>query len=55
MAHPIWNIELIPSRRVIANLIGEPAHILEYYSIARQRSNFLATIIPLGPATFLDA
>ncbi|KAF7816355.1 coronatine-insensitive protein 1 [Senna tora] len=64
MARPFWNIELIPSRRVIANnqvqvegvVIDEhPAHILAYYSLAGQRSDFPDTVKPLDAATFHDA
>ncbi|XP_028795986.1 coronatine-insensitive protein 1-like isoform X1 [Neltuma alba] len=62
MARPFWNIELIPSRRVgVHNHAGElvsvehPAHILAYYSLAGQRSDFPDTVIPLDPAAFVDA
>ncbi|KAK9283508.1 hypothetical protein L1049_011754 [Liquidambar formosana] len=54
MARPYWNIELIPARRVVVNeLAGEhvvaehPAHILAYYSLAGQRTDFPETVIPL--------
>ncbi|KAI4299450.1 hypothetical protein L6164_032911 [Bauhinia variegata] len=55
MSRPFWNIELIPSRRVAAHyheledpvMIEHPAHILAYYSLAGQRSDFPNTVIPL--------
>lgn len=54
MARPFWNIELIPARRVVAADQGEepvvvehPAHILAYYSLAGQRTDFPASVIPL--------
>ncbi|KAL5568924.1 hypothetical protein UlMin_025499 [Ulmus minor] len=56
MARPFWNIELIPARRVVvANQLGDnvvlehPAHILAYYSLAGQRTDFPDTVIPLEP------
>lgn len=57
MARPFWNIELIPARRVIANdgnngeaVVSEhPAHILAYYSLAGQRTDFPDTVRPLDP------
>lgn len=56
MVRPFWNIELIPSRRVlVADPHGEyvaiehPAHILAYYSLAGQRTDFPDTVIPLDP------
>ncbi|XP_004503230.1 coronatine-insensitive protein 1 [Cicer arietinum] len=63
MARPFWNIELIPSRQVaISNNMGEPlvvvehpAHILAYYSLAGQRSDFPDTVVPLNPATYVNA
>ncbi|KAI4306794.1 hypothetical protein L6164_030040 [Bauhinia variegata] len=62
MARPFWNIELIPSRRVVAHdqmgepvMIEHPAHILAYYSLAGQRSDFPNTVKPLDPATFIPA
>ncbi|KAJ1426405.1 Leucine-rich repeat, cysteine-containing subtype [Sesbania bispinosa] len=57
MARPYWNIELIPSRRVVVNnhpeepvVVEHPAHILAYYSLAGPRSDFPDTVIPLDPA-----
>ncbi|TKY47516.1 Coronatine-insensitive protein 1 [Spatholobus suberectus] len=61
MARPFWNIELIPSRKVAMNnhpdetLVEHPAHILAYYSLAGQRSDFPDTVVPLEPATCVDA
>ncbi|KAG6734979.1 hypothetical protein I3842_01G297100 [Carya illinoinensis] len=56
MARPFWNIELIPSRRVVvadqlegAVLVEHPAHILAYYSLAGPRTDFPDTVIPLDP------
>ncbi|TMW92057.1 hypothetical protein EJD97_013554 [Solanum chilense] len=61
MARPFWNIELIPARRVIANdgnnaetVVSEhPAHILAYYSLAGQRTDFPDTVKPLDPTYLL--
>ncbi|WJX64118.1 Coronatine-insensitive protein 1 [Trifolium repens] len=59
MARPYWNIEVIPSRRVVVNNqqdesvvmeMEHPAHILAYYSLAGPRSDFPDTVIPLDPA-----
>ncbi|KAL1809004.1 hypothetical protein ACET3Z_025994 [Daucus carota] len=56
MARPFWNIELIPARRDIhADAYGEaveteqPSHILAYYSLAGQRTDFPDSVIPLNP------
>ena len=56
MVRPFWNIELIPSRREsVPDPHGEyveiehPAHILAYYSLAGQRTDFPETVIPLDP------
>ncbi|XP_019439407.1 PREDICTED: coronatine-insensitive protein 1-like [Lupinus angustifolius] len=61
MARPFWNIELIPSRHVTVNnnpdepvTVEHPAHILAYYSLVGQRSDFPASVIPLDPATYVD-
>ncbi|GJW67434.1 coronatine-insensitive protein 1-like protein [Tanacetum coccineum] len=49
MVRPFWNIEIIPSRRV---LLGEdreiehPAHILAYYSLAGPKTDFPPSVIP---------
>ncbi|WOH12452.1 hypothetical protein DCAR_0831956 [Daucus carota subsp. sativus] len=58
MARPFWNIELIPTRRdVHAGALGEPveteqpAHILAYYSLAGQRTDFPDSVIPLSPVS----
>ncbi|PHT48572.1 Coronatine-insensitive protein 1 [Capsicum baccatum] len=61
MARPFWNIELIPARRVVANdgnngeaVVSEhPAHILAYYSLAGQRTDFPDTVRPLDPTYLL--
>ncbi|KAL3523942.1 hypothetical protein ACH5RR_016776 [Cinchona calisaya] len=57
MVRPYWNIELIPARRVVSSdPNGEtehPAHILAYYSLAGQRTDFPKSVVPLEPATFL--
>lgn len=62
MARPYWNIELIPSRRVVVNnqqeepvVVEHPAHILAYYSLAGPRTDFPDTVIPLDPANYVDA
>lgn len=56
MARPFWNIELIPSRKVPNHqdetvVVEHPAHILAYYSLAGQRSDFPDTVVPLEAAT----
>lgn len=58
MVRPFWNIELIPSRvdneinqNGEAIVVEHPAHILAYYSLAGQRSDFPETVCPLDPAT----
>ncbi|MED6173011.1 Coronatine-insensitive protein 1 [Stylosanthes scabra] len=57
MARPFWNIELIPSRRVVVNdeaqetYVDHPAHILAYYSLAGQRSDFPDSVVPLDSTT----
>ncbi|XP_009787310.1 coronatine-insensitive protein 1 [Nicotiana tabacum] len=61
MARPFWNIELIPARRVVASegnngetVVAEhPAHILAYYSLAGQRTDFPHTVRPLDPNSLL--
>ncbi|WVZ08718.1 hypothetical protein V8G54_022064 [Vigna mungo] len=58
MARPFWNIELIPSRKVPNHqdetvVVEHPAHILAYYSLAGQRSDFPDTVVPLETATRL--
>lgn len=59
MARPYWNIELIPSRRVVVNyhpevIVEHPAHILAYYSLAGPRTDFPDTVIPLDPAAYVE-
>lgn len=55
MVRPYWNIELIPAMRYTNGHEGEhvalslPAHILAYYSLAGQRNDFPATVMPLLP------
>ncbi|PWA74709.1 hypothetical protein CTI12_AA250010 [Artemisia annua] len=57
MVRPFWNIEIIPSRRV---LLGEdrevehPAHILAYYSLAGPRTDFPPSVIPLNAVMVLE-
>ncbi|XP_027331848.1 coronatine-insensitive protein 1-like isoform X1 [Abrus precatorius] len=61
MARPFWNIELIPSRRVVVCntqderpvIVEHPAHILAYYSLAGQRTDFPDTVKPLDPAAYV--
>ncbi|KAH6757250.1 RNI-like superfamily protein [Perilla frutescens var. hirtella] len=60
MVRPNWNIELIPATRQIVHdaerqrlvIVEDPAHILAYYSLAGQRTDFPSTVIPLDPAAF---
>ncbi|CAL5343612.1 unnamed protein product [Camellia sinensis] len=58
MVHPFWNIELIPSRQVVVNgqlgeqvVVEHPAHILAYYSLAGQRTDFPDTVVPFGSSS----
>ncbi|KAL7214814.1 hypothetical protein ACSBR1_027072 [Camellia fascicularis] len=58
MVHPFWNIELIPSRQVVVNgqlgeqvVVEHPAHILAYYSLAGQRTDFPDTVEPFGSSS----
>ncbi|VVA12590.1 PREDICTED: coronatine-insensitive [Prunus dulcis] len=60
MARPYWNIELIPPRRVDDQqedgvVMEHPAHILAYYSLAGQRTDFPNTVIPVDPASFITS
>ncbi|XP_052193627.1 coronatine-insensitive protein 1-like [Diospyros lotus] len=61
MTRPFWNIELIPARQVVvAGHLGgptveHPAHILAYYSLVGQRTDFPDTVIPLDTAAVLNA
>ncbi|KAL2227453.1 coronatine-insensitive protein 1 [Sesamum indicum] len=56
MVRPNWNIELIPARQVCVEdqdggqiIVEHPAHILAYYSLAGQRTDFPPTVRPLDP------
>ncbi|KAG8380789.1 hypothetical protein BUALT_Bualt06G0052700 [Buddleja alternifolia] len=58
MVRPYWNIELIPSRQVCVQdpdgeqvIVEHPAHILAYYSLAGQRTDFPSTVKPLDTNT----
>ncbi|KAI9156459.1 hypothetical protein LWI28_021424 [Acer negundo] len=58
MVRPFWNIELIPSRvesDINPNgesiIVEHPAHVLAYYSLAGQRSDFPETVRLLDPDT----
>lgn len=60
MVRPFWNIELIPSRLVHEIdqagqpvVLEQPAHILAYYSLAGQRTDFPETVCPLDPESLL--
>ncbi|KAG6600013.1 Coronatine-insensitive protein 1 [Cucurbita argyrosperma subsp. argyrosperma] len=62
MARPFWNIELIPSRRVVvADQVGgrvvveHPAHILAYYSLAGPRTDFPDSVVPLDSSSLIAA
>lgn len=62
MVRPFWNIELIPPRKLhVTNHLGEtvladhPSHILAYYSLAGQRTDFPDTVTPLDPASFITS
>ncbi|KAI3757864.1 hypothetical protein L6452_05407 [Arctium lappa] len=57
MARPFWNIEVIPSRRVLAGEdteVEHPAHILAYYSLAGPRTDFPPSVISLDYIPILD-
>ncbi|KVI07019.1 coronatine-insensitive protein 1-like [Cynara cardunculus var. scolymus] len=57
MARPFWNIEVIPSRRVLAGEdqeVEHPAHILAYYSLAGPRTDFPPSVISLNSIPVLD-
>ncbi|CAI9774867.1 unnamed protein product [Fraxinus pennsylvanica] len=60
MVRPNWNIELIPARRVIVQddnaqvIVEHPAHILAYYSLVGQRTDFPTTVMPLDPNALLN-
>lgn len=58
MARPNWNIELIPARHAQTpdhdGIMEHPAHILAYYSLAGQRTDFPATVRPVEPCLLLD-
>ncbi|KAK6135909.1 hypothetical protein DH2020_030396 [Rehmannia glutinosa] len=60
MVRPNWNIELIPARQVYVQdqeggqiVVEHPAHILAYYSLAGQRTDFPTTVRPLDPDQLL--
>ncbi|GAV56796.1 hypothetical protein CFOL_v3_00338 [Cephalotus follicularis] len=62
MARPFWNIELIPSRRVVVNddlqdgenvVLEQPAHILAYYSLVGPRTDCPDTVTPLDPVSLI--
>ncbi|GMH04221.1 hypothetical protein Nepgr_006060 [Nepenthes gracilis] len=57
MAHPLWNIEIIPARRELVDdgngemvTVEYPPHVLGYYSLAGQRTDFPKdnSVIPLS-------
>nr|WKY18099.1 coronatine-insensitive protein 1 [Lilium hybrid division VII] len=61
MVRPFWNIEIIPPRQEITTVnefeggqiqasVTHPAQILAYYSLAGQRTDFPASVIPFHPA-----
>ncbi|XP_076953370.1 coronatine-insensitive protein 1-like [Bidens hawaiensis] len=57
MARPFWNIEIIPSRRVLVaedKEVEHPAHILAYYSLAGPRTDFPPSVLSLNSVPFLD-
>ncbi|KAK4480287.1 hypothetical protein RD792_013355 [Penstemon davidsonii] len=61
MVRPYWNIELIPAKQgYIQDQDGEevivehPAHILAYYSLAGQRTDFPDTVKPLDIYSLLN-
>lgn len=58
MVRPNWNIELIPARQYVdaerQRIVEDPAHILAYYSLAGQRSDYPDSVIPLDLNYFLN-
>ncbi|CAA3015327.1 Hypothetical predicted protein [Olea europaea subsp. europaea] len=60
MVRPNWNIELIPARQVcvqdanVQGMVEHPAHILGYYSLVGQRTDFPTTVTPLDPNALLN-
>ncbi|XP_047955678.1 coronatine-insensitive protein 1-like [Salvia hispanica] len=62
MVRPNWNIELIPATRHIVHdaerqrlvIVEDPAHILAYYSLAGQRTDFPSTVRPLEASASRD-
>ncbi|GJU03858.1 ribonuclease H-like domain-containing protein [Tanacetum coccineum] len=57
MVRLFWNIEIIPSRRVLLGVdreIEHPAHILAYYSLAGPRTDFPPSVIPPNAVMVLE-
>ncbi|XP_075499924.1 coronatine-insensitive protein 1-like [Primulina tabacum] len=61
MVRPNWNIELIPARQSYVHeldggriIVEDPAHILAYYSLAGERTDFPATVKPLDTTSLLE-
>ncbi|XP_073122311.1 coronatine-insensitive protein 1-like [Henckelia pumila] len=62
MVRPNWNIELIPARQSYVHeldggrvVVEDPAHILAYYSLAGERTDFPATVKPLDTTALLKS
>ncbi|XP_073042277.1 coronatine-insensitive protein 1-like [Primulina eburnea] len=62
MVRPNWNIELIPARQSYVQeldggriIVEDPAHILAYYSLAGERTDFPATVKPLDTTALLES
>ncbi|KAK4436544.1 Coronatine-insensitive protein 1 [Sesamum alatum] len=62
MVRPNWNIELIPAKQQLVEdadrqgmvIFEDPAHILAYYSLAGERTDFPDSVKPLDPRTLLN-
>ncbi|KAK1299301.1 Coronatine-insensitive protein 1 [Acorus calamus] len=63
MARPYWNIEVIPPRYVPVeeggsgaedglNVMDQPAHLVAYYSLAGQRTDYPSWVLPIYPPPF---
>lgn len=61
MVRPNWNIELIPARQSYVNeldggrVVEDPAHVLAYYSLAGERTDFPATVKPFDTTALLES
>lgn len=61
MVRPNWNIELIPARQSYVHeldggqvIVEDHAHVLAYYSLAGERTDFPATVKPFDTTALLE-